>query len=364
MRPGSTLWRHFALSFLKVILAIYALCFLLIAVIDYLELLRQAFGNQRISAMQAAAISLLRVPSIAEAVLPFATLFGSIAALAIANRRLELVVARAAGVSAWQFLLPGAVVGLAIGVFASAFYNPISSLMAQQSIKVAASAAGLNSKPATARSGKTWFYQNTPEGSSIISASQTSDQGMTLAGVNAFIFNPDGSFRERVDSPRAELVDRAWRMTPAVVTRSGSDPRPAPSYALPNALSESQIREALADPNTVSFWQLPRLIQLAEESSLPAERFRLKFQRLLAQPFLLLAMVLIAGVVSLKFNRQNRVGGMILAGIAAGFVLYVINEITRDLGASGLVSPAIAAWLPAVLSTLISMSFLLRQEDG
>lgn len=361
---GRTLWVHFAFSFLKVILAIYVLCFMLIAVIDYLELLRQAFGRERMTALQAALISLLRVPSIAEAVLPFATLFGSIAALAIANRRLELVVARAAGVSAWQFLLPGAVVGLAIGVAASAFYSPIASAMMQQSVKIAASVAGLTSKPATARSGKTWFFQNTPDGSSIISASQTSDLGMSLAGVSAFIFNVDGTFRERVDAPRAELVGRAWRMTPAVVTKSGSDPHPTESYDLANALSESQIRDALADPNTVSFWQLPRLIQLAEESSLPAERFRLKFQRLLAQPFLLLAMVLIAGVVSLRFNRQNRVGGMILAGIAAGFVLYVINEITRDLGASGLVSPAIAAWLPAVLSTLISMSFLLRQEDG
>ncbi len=40
------------------------------------------------------------------------------AALLNLSRKLELVVARAAGVSAWQFLQPGIVVGLAIAAWA------------------------------------------------------------------------------------------------------------------------------------------------------------------------------------------------------------------------------------------------------
>jgi lipopolysaccharide export system permease protein len=55
---------------------------------------------------------------------------------------------------------------------------------------------------------------------------------------------------------------------------------------------------------------------------------------------------------------------MILTGVIAGFVLYVVNELARDLGLGGLVSPALAAWLPAVVAILISMTVLLRQEDG
>ena len=72
-------------------------------------------------------LSIYRVPSICEDILPFTTLFGSIAAFVLANRRLEVVIARAAGVSAWQFLLPACIVGLLVGIVATTVYNPIST---------------------------------------------------------------------------------------------------------------------------------------------------------------------------------------------------------------------------------------------
>jgi lipopolysaccharide export system permease protein len=361
MRLGRTLWLYFAFSFAKVILAIFALCFVLVAVIDYIEFARQVFSRANLGAGQALLISLMRVPSIAEAVLPFATLFGAIAALAIANRRLELVVTRSTGLSAWQFLMPGAVVGLLLGVCASLFYNPLASYLQRRSVELNVSlmTGKQASTPSTA-----WLYQNGRDGSSIVSAAQSADQGLRLADVSAFVFDADGSFKERVDASQAVLENGAWSIGPGVVTKPGSNPEPTENYVLATPLSATQIREAMGDPNAVSFWELPQLIQLADEAALPADKFRLRFQRLLAQPLLLMAMVLIAGVVSLRFSRLNRLGPMILAGVSAGFVLYVVNEITRDLGASGLVSPAIAAWLPAILSTLISVSFLLRQEDG
>ena len=63
-----------------------------------------------------AQLALFRTPAIAEQVMPFAVLFGSMAALLQLSRKLELVVARAAGISAWQFLQPGLFVALLIGI--------------------------------------------------------------------------------------------------------------------------------------------------------------------------------------------------------------------------------------------------------
>ena len=62
-----------------------------------------------------AQLSLYRTPAVAEQVLPFAVLFGSMAALLQLSRKLELVVARAAGISAWQFLQPGILVAALLG---------------------------------------------------------------------------------------------------------------------------------------------------------------------------------------------------------------------------------------------------------
>jgi len=51
-------------------------------------------------------MSLLKLPDIAQKLLPFAVLLGAIFAFSRMSRNHELVATRAAGVSAWQFLTP------------------------------------------------------------------------------------------------------------------------------------------------------------------------------------------------------------------------------------------------------------------
>jgi lipopolysaccharide export system permease protein len=75
-------------------------------------------------------------------------------------------------------------------------------------------------------------------------------------------------------------------------------------------------------------------------------------------------MVLIAATVSLGLARGGQTGRMILGGVVAGFVLYVVTEIARDLGSEGLVPAALAAWAPGAVATLLGVTVLLYREDG
>ncbi len=85
---------------------------------------------------------------------------------------------------------------------------------------------------------------------------------------------------------------------------------------------------------------------------------------MLARPFLLIAMVIIAASVSLRFFRFGGVAKLVLGGVAAGFVLYISTQIAEDLGANGLLSAPIAAWFPAIIGSLLGTLVLLHQEDG
>lgn len=361
MRVGWTLTRYFTVRFAKTIFAIFGLCIVLIAVIDYVELSRRAYSTFGFDARLTALDTILRTPNVAEAVLPFATLFGAIAAFAIANRRLELVVARAAGVSAWQFILPGAVIGLLVGLFATTLFNPLAASWKEWAVELERGPISATNK---SPGGPVWLRQGSEEGDSIIGATSSAREGLSLSGVTAFVFDPDGKFRERVDAPSAELVGNEWKIERAMVTRPNAQPRQVDVYGLPTVLTQSAVKQAFGDPDTISFWDLPRMIELAEQSTVPVNKFRMQYQLLIAKPMLLLAMVLIAGAVSLRFTRLDNLGGMIITGVVAGFVLYVANEITRGLGGGGLVAPVFAAWLPAVMATLISVTILLREEDG
>ena len=55
---------------------------------------------------------------------------------------------------------------------------------------------------------------------------------------------------------------------------------------------------------------------------------------------------------------------MILSGISAGFLLFVLSKVTEDMSKSELLSPVAAAWIPVAIGSLTGFVALLYQEDG
>jgi lipopolysaccharide export system permease protein len=55
---------------------------------------------------------------------------------------------------------------------------------------------------------------------------------------------------------------------------------------------------------------------------------------------------------------------MILGGVVAGFVLYVVSVVAQAFGRAGFVPPFVAAWFPVVVAAFFGVSFLLYKEDG
>jgi lipopolysaccharide export system permease protein len=90
----------------------------------------------------------------------------------------------------------------------------------------------------------------------------------------------------------------------------------------------------------------------------------LQYQKLITQPVLLVAMVLLASAVSLRFFRFGGVQKMVLGGVGAGFLVYVLSKVTEDLSKVGLLNAVAAAWFPVVVGGLTGLVVLLYQEDG
>jgi len=273
-------------------------------------------------------------------------------------------VARAAGISAWQFLLPAMIVGLIIGILATTIYNPIA-------VKLTATADVINSRVHAdsqsafdTNSGPVWMRQAGGDYESIIGANESFDRGLGLTDVTAMVYDRSGRFIERIDAETARYSPGNWLLANATITAPGETPKRLDSYSLPTLLGPEHVQQAFDNINGISFWGLPDLIETAERAGIPSDRFRLRYNSLLAQPILLVAMVLIAAIVSLRFSRSKELGQMILAGIGVGFVLYVVTKIARDLGGAGMVPAPLAAWLPAIVATLIGTTVLLHLEDG
>ncbi len=361
---GRTLGLYFARRFASSVAMIFFSCVALIMLVDFLEMARRTADREQVTTGLVALITLYRAPAFTEQLLPFAVLFGAIMTFVLLSRKLELVVARAVGLSVWQFIFPPILVAFLIGVFATCVFNPISADFKERANRMEGEIFGSASFMLSQGKSEFWVRQQSLDGQSIIQAAASQQGGRTLSGVVIFEFDNKDKLIERVEARTATLGDGAWILTDARVLVPGLDMQTYDTYLVATNLDPSQVQDSLVAPETVSFWQLPAAIRSAEQSGFGADRYRLQLQSLLARPFLLIAMVLIAAVVGLRVFRFGGVGQTILGGVAAGFLLYVGSKIAEDLGEAGIVHPVAAAWFPAVAGIFLGVLILLHREDG
>lgn len=360
-----TLSRYFAMRFLITAILVFAGLLSLIALVDYIEMMRKTSGMANVPAMVVAKTSLFRVPQIAETIMPFSILIAAMSCYLNLSRRLELVIARAAGMSAWQFISPALVVALVLGVLATLAYNPMAAALQERSKRLEVEFLGENTEAMLQAAGSAfWVRQRNADGESIVNAQTSTEQGVRLGGVTVFTYDTAGHFLERIEAKTAVLGRGVWRLSEARVYSNNAPPAERGEYLLKTSLTAEQVRESFATPETVPFWQLPLYIEIAEHSGLGAAGYRLQYQKLIARPFVLASMVLLAGAVSLRFFRFGGVQKMILSGAAAGFLLYVLSKVTDDLSKAELMHPIAAAWLPVFVGGLTGVVALLYQEDG
>jgi lipopolysaccharide export system permease protein len=360
-----TLSRYFAMRFVASVVGSLLGVIALAAMIDYVELMRRGADWPNATAWLLAKISIYRVPQLTERILPFTVLVGAMSCYLTLSRRHELVIARAAGVSAWQFVAPAIVAAFILGAIATTIYNPVSAMLHEHSKRLEADMQGGNTSALQEFVSGFWVRQKSNDGAAIINATSSRNQGAELGGVSVYTFDTSGHFQARIEAKSAVLKDGYWGLEDArIYLTTGVAPDFEHIYRLPTNLTLAQVRESFATPETVPFWELPGYIELADRAGLLAAGYRLQYQELLARPFLLAAMVLLAASVSLRLFRFGGIQKMILSGIAAGFLLFVLSKITEDMSKSELLSPVAAAWIPVVIGGLTGFVALLYQEDG
>jgi len=360
----NTLGRYFAGRFVVSALGVFASIFLLLVLVDYIEMVRKTSGLASASAVMVAETSLFRVPQLLEKMMPFCVLIGAMTCYLALSRRLELVVARAAGVSAWQFTAPASARPILLGSLATIAYNPISANLREQAKRMEAELFGSAPGGGVQDAAGFWINQINPDSQVIINAARSEQQGARLTGLTLFRFDADGHFKERIEAREATLEDGYWLFKTVRRYTLDSPPIDQDSLRLATTLTLAQVRNSFSTPETVSFWQLPDYIRSSESSGFASAGYRLQYHKLLAQPFLLAAMVMLAASVSLRFFRFGGVQKMVLSGVGAGFLLYVLSKVTEDLSKAELMHPIAAAWLPVLVGGLTGFLALLYQEDG
>lgn len=365
MRIPVILSKYLGKNFLLGVGIVMVVLSALIIMFDTLEMLRRSHSKE-IPLTIIIQMVLLKLPTMLQEIMPFAVLLGGILSFARMTKTSELVVARAAGVSAWQFLAPALIISFTVGAFITTVFNPLSATMLSKYEQVEAKYLHGSTSMLSVSSTGLWLRQtNDKDGSkTVIHALRVSSSNMEIFDVTVYMFNKNGRFAQRIDAPSAKLHQGYWYIKDGTLTKPDDLKGKKSSYKIETNLSIHQIQESFASPETLSFWALPGFIKTLQEAGFSALRHSLYWHRVLVTPFLLSAMVLFAAAFSLRPPRQGRTGALIAGGIFTGFIIRFFSDLISAVGLSGSIPIILAAWAPVGISLLIGAVLILHLEDG
>jgi len=356
--------RYFVVAFVSTLVAIMGITLLF----DSIELLRRIAGKSDVGLSVVLVMALLKMPKMLTTVLPFSVMIGAMIAFWRLTRTHELVVIRAIGVSAWQFLTPVVVVVFLFGVFNLAVINPLSASMYQEYERMEDDLQMRSDNPLTLSSGGLWLREPLSGGGQAVIHSKTvhqTDGDLVMGKITVLSQDKNGNFQSRMEAETGAIDDGVLTLNDVWVMQGGRPSYHANQIQQPTSLSLAKIQDKFSSPSSLSFWELPGFIKFFESAGFSAHKHVLHWHSLLASPLLYCAMVFVAAVFSL--NPNVRKGGLlfrVVSGVGVGFIFYFFTRITYALGLSNSLPLFLSAWSPVVVTLLLSLTILFHQEDG
>ena len=342
--------------------AVLAFVASLFNLIDLMRRAQQSHADIKFSQIFKA--SFLQLPSILDQLSPLIVLFSTMILLWNLHKRSEITVMRSLGYSVWSLVGPMvlAVAGYSIVYFS--FLNPLSASLKEEYTyyqdQIFQKHTDLSS---VSKSGLWLKHQYSDENYAIVQVEKLIDR-RTFGNTVIYDFNQQGQFIKRYDVERVVIQPDRWLLERPTLTESNDIQIPTEAIVWDIRLTLEKIQQTFQNPSSISFWKLPKFINLIEKTGLSSTEHTLYFMNLLVKPFVLISMVLIGGVCAFVSLRQQNAFIFILSGIFSGFSLHFLNQIFYALGESLKIPLFFAALTPTFIGLLVGLVLLIHLEEG
>ena len=353
------------------VLIFFATLFALAAVIllfDVIELLRTASKREAVAFLDIGLLALLKSPQMIHIILPFVGLIAGIIFFLKFSRSSELIVMRAVGMSAWNFMLPVVLATFLIGVFDVTVFNPFSALTAKKYERFEEELGMTNTNPFSWSEKGLWLREEYDDAVIVVRAGRVRQENKTvlLDQVSVMEMTPSYQFVRHSEADTAVLSPQGLVLkNPLVIHPMEDEGGVEPDRIVKTKFTLEGILENFDEPQTMSFWRFPKFIKFLKESGFSPAVHQMYWHELIAYPITMVAMIFIAAVFALPTtNRQGKVLLRLICAILGGFLLYFLTRVTNVLGLSLSLPMILAAWGPALIVIPLCVSALLHTEDG
>ena len=302
----------------------------------------------------------LRVPQLVQLFLPFSVLLATLVTLATLNQNSEVVIFKAAGISAHQILAP---------LFIAAFVIAVGNFAFNEAVTTRATAQL-----------KAWQdneYRRTPAASMPVQESWVRGgddlfRATSVAGVGDATLLKGVTIYDRVDNrlvrivmaDTAQPVADGWRLANArsFDVASGTV-KTAPTLDFASVVVPRQFTTTSINPAFLPLWELRPQIAEQRAAGKPVDTLVAAAWHKISGPLSTVLMPLLGAVAAFGLARSGRLFVRAVIGMFLGFAFFVADNFMLAMGNFGAVPPLMAAWAPFVLFLLIGEAVLIRTEE-
>ena len=362
MAPSVTLNRYLMRLYL---VRFFALLVGLVAVLQVLDLLNTS--DEIMAASDATTASLwryvsLRLPQLIDRFAPFTALLATSLTLTGLSQHSEIVVMKAAGLSAHRVLFP---LGAASAMIAGAHLLFSETVVADATAELdywADQDYAADVAPPPDVTSKVWLVDN----GTLVLVDAVSRVGnrLVLDKVSLFERNGEGLLYNLVKADFAWHQDGRWTLFD--VRRFDLEQHTlSVDSSLPwdLGISPDRFQVLTVNPRHVGIVSLWRSIQrLASEGQAVGPLTASLYQKI-AGPAATLLMPLLGALAGFGFQRARSLLLRAVLGMALGFAFFVVDNFMLAMGEFGVLPPVLAAFAPLVLFGCVGFAVLFYTED-
>ncbi|MBR1604827.1 MAG: LptF/LptG family permease [Alphaproteobacteria bacterium] len=369
MKPNTILGRYLMKQITLTFLGVIIMALGIIFVFEMIELLRRAASVPQITFWFLLKMAFTKLPEAVNLIFPFVVMIAAMITFWKICKNSEFVIILAAGTSIWEFLAPVLLATFLIGVINITMINPISSKMYEQyeRLNVKFKMQDMNTVLYTDKG--LWTRESLESGNIMIIQAKFVNQeksDLLLRSVSVLELDKHSRIIKSTEAFAALLNDKhELNLKDVRIFTTGKTVQKVNNITYHTELTPKRIKETFITPEAISFWNLPGTIKFYERSGFAVLKHHMHYLSLLASPFLLMSMVLIAAVFALRPNQRR--GGilyLVVSGIITGFVVYFMTQIIYAFGLNGYLPEIMAVWTPIIITSCLSITILLQMQDG
>lgn len=338
----------------------------IIMLVDFVEGSRRFGSDGSISSLQIFLLTLLKTPKLIEQTIPFIVLFGIMGTLGGLNKKSELIVLRAAGLSVWRFLTPIVFVTALLGLFWAFVFNPLATASDTARNSFMSKLKGDNLAVETLE--KIWLREGSETGQLVILAESANPNTRVLENIIFWVYENDETntpvFKYRMDAKTARWSPSYWQLSEVFENTSLGEKSETEFVSWPTTLSYSEVFGDSRKNSALPFWEILSEIKKVKMAGFSTTSLRMQWQSLLVLPITLIAMALIAAGATLHLTRGGGTFRLLVLGCVLGFAVFFVENIIRAFGQSGTLPVFMAVWIVPFFVLFCAVAYLAKIEDG